>query len=90
VGKFFGSEVTCGVVRYGATESYALQSPPSELLDISTEVLRVVVVSGTFQSRPRRQIRTTGLNWSSSRARLKAEVWYTPSGMSGTSREATS
>ncbi|KAH0810279.1 hypothetical protein GEV33_012513 [Tenebrio molitor] len=43
VEKFFGSEVTCGVVRYGATERYALQSPPSELLGISTEVLRVVV-----------------------------------------------
>jgi hypothetical protein len=70
VKKIPGSGVACGVVRYGATAVLrsalvlkgALQSPPSELLDVSTEVLRVVVVGGTFRGRPRRRIGITGVD----------------------------
>jgi hypothetical protein len=51
-----------------------LQSPPSELLGASTEVLRVVVVGGTFRGRPRRRIRITRIDWSSSWAGVRPEV----------------
>jgi hypothetical protein len=68
--KIPGTGVAYGVVRYGATAVLqsalvlkgALQSPPSELLGVSTEVLRVVVVGGTFRGRPRRRIGITAVD----------------------------
>jgi hypothetical protein len=74
--------VACGMVHYGATGVLrgvlvlkgALPSPPSELLGVSTEVLRVVVVGGTFRGRPRSRIGITGVDWSFSRAGVRAEV----------------
>jgi hypothetical protein len=55
---------------WGTTE----RSGTKELSGVSTEVLRVVVVGGTFRGRPRSRIGITGVDWSFSRAGVRAEV----------------